>query len=57
VVEDKQQQGKGEKVVQVEREGVELLEGDLLNGLPFECVVLVWEMCNGDLIFYFILDL
>jgi hypothetical protein len=48
---DNQQQG------QVERGGVELSEGGLLNGLPFECVVLIWEICNGDPIFYVILDL
>jgi hypothetical protein len=34
-----------------------ILEGDLLNGLTFECVVSIWEICNGDPLFYVILDL
>jgi hypothetical protein len=33
------------------------LEGDLLNGLTFECVVSIWEICNCDPLFYVILDL
>jgi hypothetical protein len=41
----------------VEGERVELLEEGLLNCLVFECVILVCEICNGDLIFYIILDL
>jgi hypothetical protein len=41
----------------VEEEGAELPEGGLLNGLTFECVISVWEICNGDPIFCVILDL
>jgi hypothetical protein len=57
VVADNQEQGEGEEVGKVEGEGAELLEGGLLNSLAFECVVLVWEICNGDSIFFVILDL
>jgi hypothetical protein len=57
VVADNQEQGEGEEVGKVEGEGAELLEGGLLNSLAFECVVLVWEICNGDPIFCVILDL
>jgi hypothetical protein len=39
VVGDNQQQGEGEDVGQGKEEGAELLEGDLLNDLAFECVV------------------
>jgi hypothetical protein len=55
VVGDNQQQGEGKEVGQGEgeEEGAELLEGDLLNGLAFECVVLIWEICNGT--YYFML--
>jgi hypothetical protein len=48
VVGDNQQQGAWEEVGQVEGEGGELPQGDLLNGLSFECVVSVWEICHGD---------
>jgi hypothetical protein len=57
VVRDNQQHGEGEEVGQVKGEGVKLPEGDLLNCLVFECVVLVCEICNDDPIFYVILVL
>jgi hypothetical protein len=47
----------GEEVGQVEEEGGELPEGGLLNGLAFESVVSVWEICNDDSIFCVILNL
>jgi hypothetical protein len=50
---DNQQQGEGEEVGQGEEEGAELLDGDLLNGFAFECVVSIWKICNGT--YYFIL--
>jgi hypothetical protein len=56
VVGDNQRQGREEEVGQVEREEVEL-QGGLLNGFIFECVISVCEICNSDLIFYVILDL
>jgi hypothetical protein len=54
VVGDNQQQ---EEWVEVGQDGAELLEGVLLIGLAFECVVSVWEIYNGALIFYVILYL
>jgi hypothetical protein len=51
---DSQQQGEEEEVGLGEEEG---LEGDLLNGLAFECVVSIWEICNYDPLFCVILDL
>jgi hypothetical protein len=51
---DNQQQGEEEEVGLGEEEG---LEGDLLNGLAFECVVSIWEICNCDPLFCVILDL
>jgi hypothetical protein len=54
LLEDNQQQGEEEEVGLGEEEG---LEGDLLNGLAFECVVSIWEICNCDPLFCVILDL
>jgi hypothetical protein len=51
---DNQQQGEEEEVGLGEEEG---LEGDLLNGLAFECVVSIWKICNCDPLFCVILDL
>jgi hypothetical protein len=53
VVGDNQQQEEGEEVGQGEEEGAKLVEGNLFNGLAFECVVSICEICNGT--HYFIL--